>query len=525
MNPAFLTIQVDGVDVNVRSLGAILVDAEIVYELNAHATCRCTYRQSPDLRFEIENWIGKLFDVKAVDSGGVELALFKGWLSAVDLNYELNGSYVLRMNAVSKSIAMDLTPQNRTHAPKKLGGHLEKLTGFSGLTFHKSYEETGPRGIDIGMLQIGETDFGFFHRMADRFGMSLRVVGDGVEALDHFIAGGTSVTWRQESGLSDFRLAGRMSPGIIQATGYDRSQFLSYDVNNLHTPGQLGPASAASLASGVTARLGLGHWQGTIADPFMSRSQGALENEVELESRRSALSQVHGIGQSREAAIRPGEKLSIQGDVDFAGDWGVLKVIHRWLPDGYHNEFVATPFTGSALAWNRPEMPKHPGVMVARVLESGNTEHLGMVKVQFPWEQEPWLWARVMTPYAGQDRGIMFLPEVGDEVLVSFEYGDTARPIVIGSMWNGVHTPPTDDVFGNDYEHNNVKRIVTKSGNRMVMDDKNGHEAIIMATPHHVRVSLFDGGSRLLLHSDGDIHINAGGTVHMKCAQFLREIG
>jgi hypothetical protein len=48
---------------------------------------------------------------------------------------------------------------------------------------------------------------------------------------------------------------------------------------------------------------------------------------------------------------------------------------------------------------------------------------------------------------------------------------------------------------------------------------------MVMATPNHVRVSLFDGGRTLLLHSDGDIKIHAGGTVHMRCNQFLREVG
>jgi type VI secretion system secreted protein VgrG len=84
---------------------------------------------------------------------------------------------------------------------------------------------------------------------------------------------------------------------------------------------------------------------------------------------------------------------------------------------------------------------------------------------------------------------------------------------------------PLEPLHGKERENNDIKRITTKSGNRLVMDDKDGKETIVMATPKHVRVSLFDGGSTLVLHSDGDIHINAGGTVHMKCSKFLREVG
>ena len=47
------------------------------------------------------------------------------------------------------------------------------------------------------------------------------------------------------------------------------------------------------------------------------------------------------------------------------------------------------------------------------------------------------VWARVAVPFAGSDRGAFFLPDVGDEVLVTFLNGDPRFPIVIGGLWNG----------------------------------------------------------------------------------------
>jgi uncharacterized protein involved in type VI secretion and phage assembly len=74
-----------------------------------------------------------------------------------------------------------------------------------------------------------------------------------------------------------------------------------------------------------------------------------------------------------------------------------------------------------------PESGDHAkGVAVAVVKENKDESGLGRVKVAYPWHSQPHqsYWARVATPMAGKDRGIYFIPEVGDEVLVAFERGD-----------------------------------------------------------------------------------------------------
>lgn len=88
------------------------------------------------------------------------------------------------------------------------------------------------------------------------------------------------------------------------------------------------------------------------------------------------------------------------------------------------------------------------GVVVAIVTNNRDPEKLGRLKVRFPWlsDVNESAWARLCTPLAGKGRGFYYLPEIDDEVLVAFEFGDINRPIILGSLWTGEHIPPgTED--------------------------------------------------------------------------------
>jgi uncharacterized protein involved in type VI secretion and phage assembly len=84
------------------------------------------------------------------------------------------------------------------------------------------------------------------------------------------------------------------------------------------------------------------------------------------------------------------------------------------------------------------------GVAVALVTQNKDDEGLCRVKVRYPWHDKPResYWARLATPMAGKERGLVLIPEVGDEVLVAFEREDLRFPYVLGALWNGQDKPP-----------------------------------------------------------------------------------
>jgi hypothetical protein len=78
---------------------------------------------------------------------------------------------------------------------------------------------------------------------------------------------------------------------------------------------------------------------------------------------------------------------------------------------------------------------------------------------------------------------------------------------------------------------NDIKRIVTKSGHRITIVDKPGKNAIVVATPKHLKISMVEnsdetGDAMLTLHSDGDILLNAPkGRIHARGKAVSKEVG
>jgi uncharacterized protein involved in type VI secretion and phage assembly len=111
---------------------------------------------------------------------------------------------------------------------------------------------------------------------------------------------------------------------------------------------------------------------------------------------------------------------------------------------------------------------------------------------------------------AGNNRGTWFIPDVDDEVLVSFAAGEPSRPIVIGALWNGQDAPPEQMDGAGD---NNVKTILSRQGVRITLDDTSGDVRLRLETPGGHRVVLADGDRSVLVSdSNGNsIKLETGG--------------
>ena len=142
------------------------------------------------------------------------------------------------------------------------------------------------------------------------------------------------------------------------------------------------------------------------------------------------------------------------------------------------------------------------GVVVGIVTNNQDPDKIGRVRVKFPWlnDTDEGAWARLAVPMAGDQRGMFFLPEVNDEVLVCFEQGDPRFPYVMGALWNGKDTPPETNADG----HNDVRVIRSRSGHVIRFTDKAGGELLeIIDSSGKNKITIDSQANKVVISSSG----------------------
>jgi uncharacterized protein involved in type VI secretion and phage assembly len=155
------------------------------------------------------------------------------------------------------------------------------------------------------------------------------------------------------------------------------------------------------------------------------------------------------------------------------------------------------------------------GVVIGVVTNNQDQDGMGRVKVKFPWLSavDESYWARIAAPMAGKKRGIYFLPEVDDEVLVAFEHGDVRFPYVLGALWNGQDAPPVTNGDGK----NNVRIIQSRSGHVVKINDEDGKETIEIIDKSQKNSIVVDTAKNTItITTDKDITLSASkGTIKL----------
>lgn len=189
---------------------------------------------------------------------------------------------------------------------------------------------------------------------------------------------------------------------------------------------------------------------------------------------------------SSDPSVIVGAEIKVNSQKGFIGEFRVIYVSHILNShNDYRNMFRAIPIKNVAPPMNRNIINPKAHSQVGIVTDNEDPDKLGRIRVQLKWQEaEKTPWIRVQTNHAGKDRGTYFIPEIDDEVMVEFEHNNPDRPYVIGSMYHGKIGPEFSD------PDNNFKAIKTRSGHKILFNDKDGEESITIIDKKNNQIIL-----------------------------------
>ncbi|RLJ79465.1 type VI secretion system Vgr family protein [Pedobacter alluvionis] len=257
----------------------------------------------------------------------------------------------------------------------------------------------------------------------------------------------------------------------------------------------------------------------TFNQPSMIRVDNGIDIKSHVENEEKAhiseLLKVSASGDNAELGIGTLAEItmSIRQEISFAteslGRFLITSITHNLDGTGkYHNTFEGVVSTTERILVKNYDKP-NPDMQLADVIDNADPQGNGRIKVKFKWEcknNDVTEWLRVITPDAGssdkvsKNRGFAFVPEKGDQVVIGFEEGNVARPIVFGSVFHGKNGSGGSD-------ENHLKSIATRSGNKLLLNDNDGSINLMDKGSANL---YFDGAGNAITNAANSKTINVG---------------
>ncbi|MBM3286222.1 MAG: hypothetical protein FJY88_02565 [Candidatus Eisenbacteria bacterium] len=457
---------------------------------------------------------------------------FTGLLLDVTSRRVTAGGYTVILSGSDPTMVMDRFPRKRIWESVGLQSVVNDIVKADyglDITIEGGEDEELPI-----VFQYNESDFDFLARLAERRKLFFFYDGASLfwtEAIDSSKACPTIdltlESSQEENLLSVFQLTSSVAQGKHKLRTYNEERDEPYvrGTDEVQISGKLHPwlEAARNAAGSIYPNPGHG-----CPDPMM-RSLAEMRGYVGNLYLSHLATRVSGSGETENCSIRPPALINIQGvSPDQNGTYLVTEVHHTMdaAQGHYRNRIGFLPLSAAYPAWVRP-WPSAGTLLTGIVVDAYDQQKPGMVRVRLnDWVDgatqkgqskdgdviTPWI--RILMPYGGKGHGIVFVPEIGDEVLIGFERGDPERPIVLGSLY----TEFKSDAFGKinpDIPKNEGRVILTKGGHVVRFSDKSGSETIEISTPDAKSSITMIAGKLIDVKTTGDITISADGNITM----------
>ena len=461
-----------------------------------------------------KKWLGESIVVKAANT-----PIFVGVVTNVQLHREGSDFGCIIVSGYSATYRMETAHSCFSWNDRTIGDVVKKLCEQAKvqLELNPAFKETK----DF-ICQYEESDFDFIRRLAHQY-------------QEWMYFDGTKLIFGKPRKLADpirLEYGTTLSSLDIGLQTLARSeQVFSYHSGADREMQRMTPdlAYGHDKLAGEAFRASLGMF----SKPARQHALPRISNETELvnymgRKQAAETAETHYItAESQVPTLRVGSVISLYssflkrvGDLseESLGNFIIIEITHEVSQGSYYkNRFKAIPATIKAMPSPKVRMPLAETQM-ATVLSNADPEGKGRVRVRMNWQTDGMQtgWVRVMTPDGGSssdvksNRGFVFIPEVGDQVLLGFRHGDPARPYVMGSLFNGT-------TGGGGLEGNHMKSLTTRSGHTIKLNDSLSSLGITIKDIKGNSIHIDSVGDDIIINAKRNITINAGETFTVNC--------
>lgn len=457
-----------------------------------------------------------------------DVVIFKGIIVKHGIKVRQNGQSLLKLDCRDKTFKSTLIPRNRYFTELTDSDAIEEVLG--------DYDfETDVTSTDIThseLVQFETTDWDFMISRTQANGQFC-IIDDGKfstqkpdfqqEAILTLTYGSTMLEFEGE-------IDARIQFSSISANSWDYStqELLTVEATepDIQEGGNLSASDLAEVSGASSLEL---RHSGQVIE-------GELQAWADATLLKTRLMKIGGrVKFQGFPGIKPGHLVDLKGvGTRFNGIVFVSGIRHE-IANGTWNTYAQLGLTKDWFPSQAPSYLKPAAGLVTAIpgLQIGVVSQLGedpegenriLVKVPTISTEEEGIWARVATLDAGENRGSFFLPEIGDEVIVGFIFGDPRDPVILG-MLNSSNKPAPLEANDDNF----IKGFVTKTEMKFLFDDEK--KAVSIETPAGKKIALDEdagtlqledeNGNKIIMDSSGII-IESGGDLQLKASKDIK---
>lgn len=384
--------------------------------------------------------------------------------------------------------------------------------------------------------QYNATDWDYCLLRAEANGMFIVTRGDKIKVVTPSVSGEPVCALQFGSTIleGDLEMDGRNQYSAVKAYTWDaanqeRTESEAAD-SGIAQPGNIDSDSLASTT-------------GLESFDYFHPCLTSDEAQKWADSRRlySQINRINGsVKTEGMTAVQAGDVVALDGmGARFNGNAIVTGVRHDFdLVKGWktHLQFGGVPTLSESTAGNGSGnisgnisaapagglLPAVAGLQIGVVVSNEDPDGEFRVRVKMPLVDpaDEGAWARVASMDAGDDRGFMFRPEVGDEVVIGFFADDPRAAVVLGMLHSSAKPSPEEPS-----DDNHLKLFKSRSGMKISFDDD--AVTLTLETPEGNALILSDdeggvtikdqNGNQIIMNSDG-IALESAGEVSLNAS-------